>query len=189
MSQADREKWNRKYRNAEGCDQQPAPAIVAQNGYLPTTGKAIDVAGGQGNHAIWLAQQGLDITLADISSVALEQASQRASQLGVPLETCLIDLEEEPFPIGPWNLILSSLYLYRPLFSDLKAALAPGGTLIVLQPTKTNLLRHQRPPERYLLDDDELPALVNDLEILHYQQGWSATGRHDALVVAQKPAR
>ena len=114
MSQADREKWNRKYRNAEGCDQQPSPAIVAQHGYLPTTGKAIDVAGGQGNHAIWLAQQGLDVTLADISSVALEQASQRASQLGVPLETCLIDLEEEPFPIGPWNLILSSLYLYRP---------------------------------------------------------------------------
>ena len=37
-------------------------------------------------------------------------------------------------------------------------------------------------------EDDELPDLVNGLEILHYQQGWAVSGRHDALVVAQKPA-
>ena len=96
-------------------------------------------------------------------------------------------MEEEPFPTGPWDVILTHLYLHRPLLTVLKKSLAAGGILIVLQPTKNNLLRHQRPPERFLLDEDELPGLVNDLDILHYQQGWSTTGRHDALGVAQKP--
>ena len=188
MSQADRDKWNRKYQNAQVYGSQPSPLIVAQKDHLPSCGEAIDVAGGQGSHAIWLSQQGLTVTLADISDVALEQAAEQASQLKIALKTCLIDLEQEPFPIGPWDVILSNLYLHRPLFAALKTSLAPGGILIVLQPTKANLLRHQRPPERYLLEEDELPDLVNGLEILHYQQGWSVSGRHDALVVAKKPA-
>ncbi len=187
MSQADREKWNRKYQNAQEYDTQPSPLFVAELDHLPSCGEAIDVAGGQGSHAIWLAQQGLTVTLADISDVALEQAEQQARQLKISLKTCLIDLEQEPFPLGPWDVILSNLYLHRPLFTPLKESLSPGGILIVLQPTKTNLSRHQRPPERYLLEEDELPALVSGLEILHYQQGWSLSGRHDALVVAQKP--
>ena len=188
MPQADRDKWNRKYQDAQAYGSQPSPLIVAQKDHLPSCGEAIDVAGGQGSHALWLAQQGLTVTLADISDVALKQAGKQASKLKLALKTCLIDLEQEPFPIGPWDVILSNLYLHRPLFAALKTSLAPGGILIVLQPTKANLLRHQRPPERYLLEEDELPDLVNGLEILHYQQGWSVSGRHDALVVAKKPA-
>ena len=187
MPQTDREKWNRKYQNSQVYGSEPSPLIVAQKNYLPSCGKAIEVAGGQGSHAFLLAQQGLTVTLADISDVALKQAEEQSRQLGLDLKTCLVDLEEEPFPTGPWDVILTHLYLHRPLLTVLKKSLAAGGILIVLQPTKNNLLRHQRPPERFLLDEDELPGLVNDLDILHYQQGWSTTGRHDALVVAQKP--
>jgi len=187
MPQTDRDKWNRKYQDTKPYGSEPSPLIAAQKGYLPSSGNAIDVAGGQGSHAVWLAQQGLNVTLADISDVALKQAEQQACQLNLLVNTCLVDLEEEPFPPGPWDVILTHLYLHRPLFPALTDSLAAGGILIVSQPTKNNLLRHQRPPAQYLLDEGELPGLVSDLQVLHYEEGWSVTGRHDALIVAQKP--
>ncbi|MFP6620848.1 MAG: class I SAM-dependent methyltransferase [Pirellulaceae bacterium] len=186
MAISDRDKWNQKYLEATFPRQEPSPLIVAHSQYLPAPGRAIDLAGGNGNHALWLAQLGFEVTLADISQVALDQAASHARHEGLALQTCCLDLEEDPFPAGPWSLILSHLYLYRPLFPDIKNSLAPGGILICAQPTKTNLSRHARPPARYLLDDDELPELVEGLEILSYQQGWSVSGRHDAIVVARK---
>ena len=187
MPETDREKWDHKYQDLASNSSDPSPLIVAQANFLPATGQALDIAGGNGNHAIWLSQRGLQVTLADISPVALEQATQQAGQLGLTLQTCCIDFEQAPFPLGPWDLILSNLYLYRPLFSAMQAALAPGGILVCAQPTRTNLSRHARPPERYLVDEGELPKLVNDLEILHSWEGWSVTGRHESIVVARRP--
>ena len=186
MAITDRDKWDHKYLEAALSKQEPSPLIVAHSQYLPAPGKAIDLAGGNGNHALWLAQLGFEVTLADISQVALDQAASHARDESLSLQTCCLDLEEAPFPAGPWDLILSHLYLYRPLFVDIKKSLAPGGILICAQPTKTNLARHARPPARYLLEDGELPDLVKGLEILSYQQGWSVSGRHDAIVVARR---
>ena len=41
--------------------------------------------------------------------------------------------------------------------------------------------------DRFLLEDGELPQLVEDLEILHYEEGWLREDRHDAVVVARRP--
>ena len=102
------------------------------------------------------------------------------------IRTLCTDLEEKPFPAGPWDLILSCRYLQRPLFKIYPQVLAPGGTLIVIQPTKTNLERHAKPPADFLLDDGELPGLVFGLKVVHLEEGWLADGRHDAVVVARK---
>jgi tellurite methyltransferase len=101
----------------------------------------------------------------------------------VTLET---DLELEPFPAGPWDLIVSVCYLLRPLFAVYPRFLAPGGILAVVQPTKKNLERHDKPPADFLLDDGELPRLVSGLEVVHYEEGWLADGRHDAVIVARR---
>jgi ubiquinone/menaquinone biosynthesis C-methylase UbiE len=49
---------------------------------LPRRGRALDVAGGTGRHALWLARRGLDTTLADVPQVALEKAAAAASEEG-----------------------------------------------------------------------------------------------------------
>ena len=102
------------------------------------------------------------------------------------LHTLLVDLEAEPFPAGPWDLIVSFHFLWRPLFEFFATALAPGGILVYSQPTHSNLSRHEKPAARYLLEDCELPALIRDLEIVRYDEGWLAEGRHDALLVARR---
>jgi SAM-dependent methyltransferase len=211
MPDFDRNKWNAKYAAGEMASREPSAVLVGLDRLLPRTGRAIDVAGGAGRHGIWLASRGLDVTIADISPVGLAIARERAAEAGLPvrqgghlaprdglvsrsetatmgIETVEIDIQERPFPAGPWDLIVSVCYLWRPIFAAYPEALAPGGTLAVIQPTKRNLERHEKPPFDFLLDDGELPSLVRGLEIVHYEEGWLADDRHDACLVARKPA-
>lgn len=59
---------------------------------------------------------------------------------------------------------------------------------MVIHPTRTNLARHEKPPARFLLEDGELPGLIQGLRIEHYEEGWLSEGRHEAVVVARRSA-
>jgi SAM-dependent methyltransferase len=185
MSAFDQKKWDAKY-SAGDAPSQPSAVLASLAGYLPARGRALDLAGGAGRHAIWLAKRGLDATLADISPVGLDLARQRAAEEGLNLHTLQIDLEQQPLELPPLDLIVSVCYLWRPLFAELPHLLNPGGTLVVIQPTKHNLERNEKPPEPYLLEEGELLGLAAGLEILHYEEGWLADNRHDAVLVARK---
>lgn len=182
----DQQKWDAKYSSPDEVPREPSAVLCSLEGLLPKTGRALEVAGGAGRNAIWLAQQGLDVTIADVSPRGLELAEERAVGAGVRITGLRTDLEDAPFPAGPWDLILSVCYLWRPLYAVYPQVLSPGGLLVVIQPTKRNLERHAKPPAGFLLNDGELPGLVSGLEIAHYAEGWQADGRHDAVVVAKK---
>lgn len=186
MPEFDRIKWDAKYADPDFAPREPSAVLRSLAHLLSKQGRAIDVAGGAGRNAIWLAQRGLAVTIADVSAVGLAQAAARAQDVGVALNTLCTDLEERPFPAGPWDLIVSCRYLQRPLFATYPQVLAPGGTLVVIQPTKSNLERHDKPPADFLLEDGELPRLIQELSIIHLEEGWLADGRHDAVVVARK---
>lgn len=187
MSLFDQQKWNSKYQNATSVPAVPSAVLVGLADLLPRSGRAIDVAGGAGRNAIWLSQHGLDVTLADVSAVGLQLATERAKAAGISFTPLQVDLEEQPFPTGPWDLIVSVCYLQRQLFSAYPRVLAPGGLLVVIQPTVTNLEKHDKPPRPFLLEVGELPRLVPGLEIVHYKEEWLADDRHDAVVIARRP--
>ena len=86
MTKSDKEKWDRKYAKQD-LYQEVSQVVLAYQHWIPSEGKALDVAGGTGRHAIWLAQRGLDVSLVDVSSEALRQAAIRASEAGVELTT------------------------------------------------------------------------------------------------------
>jgi SAM-dependent methyltransferase len=185
MSAADREKWDARYRTQGAESSQPSPFLTSLD--LRQSGRALDVAGGAGRNAIWLAQRGLDVTLVDISREALALARAAAGEL--PLSLICADLEAEPLPAGPFDLIISFNFLRRDLFEAFPASLAPGGLLVYLQPTRSNLQRHARPPAAFLLEDGELPTLVRGLETIRYEEGWFSDGdepRHEARLVARR---
>ena len=93
----------------------------------------------------------------------------------------------DPLPAGPWDLILQFHYLNRRLFEAYGRLLAPGGRLVVIHPTMKNLERHPKPSARFLLEEGELAGLIpSGLEVLHLVEGWSAEGRHEAVLVAQR---
>lgn len=183
MSEADRQKWNTRYREQEGTGE-PSAFLRSLAERLPSTGRALDVAGGAGHEALWLARRGLDVTLADISDVALERAAEAARAAGVRLRCQRLDVEVDPLSPGPFDLVLCMNFLWRPLFAEFPKVLAPGGLLVFAQPTRSNLQRHAHPSARFLLEDGELPRLVQGLKVVSYTEGWTDEGRHEARLVA-----
>jgi SAM-dependent methyltransferase len=189
MAADDRERWNQRWRaRANAVHDEPSPWLVSLAPLLPQRGRALDVAGGAGRHAVWLARRGLDVTLVDISDEGLALAESAARAAAVPLTTVRADLDLDPdaLPPGPWDLIICFLYLDRPLLPRLAAALAPGGLFVFCQPTRRNLERHPLPRATHLVDEGEARSFAAGLDILAYEEGWSDEGRHVARLVARR---
>lgn len=100
-------------------------------------GRALDVGCGEGADAIWLAQQGWDVTAVDVSQVALDKASAHAEQSGVTITWQQIDLDGWAGEPGAFDLV-SAQFMYLPqpalteLYRALAASVAPGGTLLLV---------------------------------------------------------
>jgi len=190
MSHADRDRWDARYRARRHEPRTPdaSPWLETLAGHLPRQGRALDVAGGAGRNALWLARHGLDTTVADVSSVGLALATDRARAEGLALSALEIDLSASPFPAGPWDVIASFLFLQRTLFPAMAEALAPGGWLVFLQPTVTNLERHPKPPRRFLLEPGELAHILESLplEIVSLDESWQDGGHHEARGLARR---
>ncbi|MFQ5654179.1 MAG: class I SAM-dependent methyltransferase [Planctomycetota bacterium] len=187
MSDEERQRWDHRYREKGVWLRQPSALLSSIEGFLPSAGRALDLGGGTGRHALWLARRGFEVTLADISEVALALATEEAARAGVPIGTVCVDLDREPIPGGPWDVILCFHYLNRGLFSAFPGGLSPGGVLLFFHPTLRNLERHERPPRRHLLEEGEILGLVTGLEILLSDEGWLEEGRHETRLVARRP--
>jgi tellurite methyltransferase len=185
VASGDRERWNERHSREPA--REASRFVVGLDAVLPRRGRALDVAGGAGRHALWLARRGLEVTLADVSDVALRMASAAARREGLALATVEVDLEKAPLPAGPWDVIVCTYFLHRPLFDAFPAALAPGGWLVFAHATRTNLERNPRPGPRHLLEDGEIRTLVRRLEIVSCEEAWFEEGRHEARLVARRP--
>ena len=191
MSEGDRQKWDARHGTRGPEATAPSAFVVSLSDALPTRGRALDVAGGSGRNALWLARRGLAVTVVDVSQVGLELARAAAGAAGVDLQLVAADLDIEPLPSGPFDVIVCVDYLRRELFAAFAAALVPGGLLTFQQATRSNLQRHAHPSARFLLDDAELPSLLRglSLEIIRHEEGWlGALGaeRHEARLLARK---
>lgn len=182
-------RWNARHAAAVGAARAPAALVTECAQLLPTTGRGVDVAGGRGRHALWMARRGLDTTLVDVSTVALDIAAAAATAQGLSLRTEQRDLERSGPPPTVFDFILVVDYLHRPLLGPLAEALRPGGVLMVVHPTMANLRRHPHPSARFLLHEGELGTLLakTGLRVLQYDEGLRADGRHVARIVASRP--
>jgi len=131
MAIEDRERWNARYGD-EGAPAAPRAFLAGLDDVLPRSGRALDVAGGAGVNAVWLARRGLEVTIVDVSDVALRLAADAASEAGVPLAALRMDLEAEPLPEGPWDVIVCTYFLHRPLFDAFAGLLGVGGGTVLV---------------------------------------------------------
>jgi len=139
----DARSWDERYAASELVwSAGPNVFVVEQVGDL-APGRAIDLAGGEGRNALWLAEQGWDAELVEFSAVALEKAAAIAHHRGLALRTTLADVTAAP-ALDPAELVLVC-YLQltsEPLAAALRHAatlVAPGGTLLVIAHERDNL--------------------------------------------------
>jgi len=140
----DRNDWNERYRTAELVWTAEANRfLVAEVSGLPP-GRVLDVAAGEGRNAVWLAEQGWAATAVDYSDVAMAKARELAALRGVAIETAVGDATE-PLPGGSTFdlVVVAYLQLAEPQRSaalrNAAAAVAPGGTLLVISHDESNL--------------------------------------------------
>ncbi len=189
MSKADLDRWEARYARP-GPAQAVDPFLIEIGSELPCCGRALDVAGGAGRHALFLAGRGFDVTLVDISPSGLDLAIRRARDAGVNLKAQALDLDKEVLPEGPFDLVLCTSYLpSRRLWRQMAERIGPLGRLVYVQPTTVNLERHAHPGKRVLLEPGALKSIVASLglEPLRLEEGWDRTGRHTARLLASSP--
>ncbi|MDN5745215.1 MAG: class I SAM-dependent methyltransferase, partial [Nocardioidaceae bacterium] len=134
------ESWNERYRDSDRVwSGRPNRRLVEQVADL-SVGRALDVACGEGGDAIWLAQQGWQVTAVDVSEVALDKLARHAAQAGFEdrVRIGLYDALADSRPAGPHQFDLVTVsFLHVPIpdfvkiYRGIAEAVAPGGRLLV----------------------------------------------------------
>jgi SAM-dependent methyltransferase len=98
-------------------------------------GKALDIGMGEGRNAIYLAQQGWQVTGLDLSEVGVRMANARARELSVTIDARIQDIDKFEMGTAQWDLVC---LLYFPIPESLRhlhdriaKALKPGGNVII----------------------------------------------------------
>jgi SAM-dependent methyltransferase len=95
--------WNDRYRSGQTPwdTGQPSSELARVVAEAPIShGRALELGCGTGANAVWLAQQGFDVTAIDGSTLAIERATQRAKAAGVVVRFLVADVLAPPRDIG-----------------------------------------------------------------------------------------
>ncbi|MDQ1702185.1 MAG: hypothetical protein QOF57_1437 [Frankiaceae bacterium] len=128
--------WEERYRSRPQNWSGNVNAVLLAEAAGLRAGTALDAGAGEGADACWLAERGWRVTGLDISTTALERAAALAEGRGLDITWRHVDLSVDPAP-ATYDLVTAH-YLHMPaeprrrVFAHLAAAVAPGGTLLIV---------------------------------------------------------
>lgn len=85
--------WDARYSGDQVWSGNPNGTLVEEVRTLPV-GSALDIGAGEGGDALWLAQQGWDVTATDISAEALEKIRAQAHAQGLAVSLLRADAND-----------------------------------------------------------------------------------------------
>jgi SAM-dependent methyltransferase len=141
-------------------------------------GHVLDVACGSGRHSHWLAQKGFHVTGVDRDAQALTTAQALWPADATPTEQWLLaDIENQPWPLGgqTFDALVTTHYLWRPLWPSLLAALAPGGVYIHETFAHGNATVGKPSRPDFLLQPGELLTACAGLRVVAFEDGFCTT--------------
>ncbi|MDE1971822.1 MAG: class I SAM-dependent methyltransferase [Hyphomicrobiales bacterium] len=131
------ERWETRYRPPDYLfGKEPNAFLKSQASRLRPGQKALSVADGEGRNGVWLAEQGLDVLTVDFSDTALAKARALARERRVTIATEVADLTSWRWPRAAFDVIVAIFIHFEgaerdTFFANLKAALKPGGLLLM----------------------------------------------------------
>lgn len=139
MNSAEYARWEARFAKSAEYEFGKAPNdfLVRCKPLLPTSGKALAVADGEGRNGVWLAEQGLDVTSTDFSPAAQHKARALARERGVSVTLEQADMHAWSYPEAAFDVVIEiftqvSTPAERPLkWAGMRRALKPGGLLII----------------------------------------------------------
>ena len=174
--------WDERYRS-EGVKHSTATPLLVEIASKLKPGKALDLACGTGRNAVWLDENGWQVTAVDGSASAIEILHRQCPAV----DARVADLEKHEFPIEPasWDLIVVAYYLQRDLFEPVKLGLKSGGVALVI----VHMVELGYEQSRFSVQPGELAKYFDGWEILHSYEGKPRDPEHKravAEIVARK---
>ncbi|WP_449394996.1 SAM-dependent methyltransferase [Devosia riboflavina] len=130
--------WDDRYSRDEYVfGEAPNAFLAAQAHLLPTAGRALAIADGEGRNGVWLAEQGLDVLSIDASPVGLDKAKKLAAKREVKLATKLLDISDYDWPTERFDVVAGIFFQFAgpelrdTIFAGMVETLKPGGLLIL----------------------------------------------------------
>jgi SAM-dependent methyltransferase len=185
------ERWNRILTAEQPRFNTNPNAFMVEMVKGRTPGKALDVGMGQGRNALWLAQQGWDVTGFDPAERAVALARANAAKLGVKLTAEIKSYEEFDFGRDRWDLVLLSYVGGREMNELVTRSLRPGG-IVILEAFHRDAAKATPIGPAVVFDTAEVPSLFRSLRVVRYEEPLASTdfGQMRARVVrycAEKP--
>ncbi|MFG5776852.1 class I SAM-dependent methyltransferase [Comamonas sp. J-3] len=153
---------------ASALRMQASPWITRFAPLLPANSRVLDVACGSGRHARYLQSLGLQVTGVDRDRTAIEDL--QASLSG---QWLLADIENAPWPLPgqQFDAVVVTHYLWRPLWPQILASVAPGG-LLLYETFATGNEAYGKPSRPdFLLQPGELLRVCAHWHTIAFEQG------------------
>ena len=173
-SESVKARWDERYdRKMYIYGKEPAAFLKHKIGGLKK-GKALVLAMGEGRNAVYLAQNGFDVTGVDISDIAIEKCNKLAEERNTTVNAVVADLTNYDMGEAQFDLV-TKFYYYEPsIFPRIIDTLKPGGMFILEQFSIDHLKYREtsrfgpRNPG-YLIKPNELLDHFKSLRILYYE--------------------
>jgi SAM-dependent methyltransferase len=148
------------------ADSTPSDWVLRWAGLVSPGSVVLDLAGGMGRHSRFFAQRGCQVTLVDISPIAVATADNMKGVTALQA-----DLENAPWPFAPaqFDAIVVTNYLWRALFSQILGTLKPGGILIYETFARGQETIGRPSRAEFLLERGELLRVCDAMQIIAYE--------------------
>jgi len=164
-------------------------------------GTLLDVASGFGQHAIFFAGCGFDVTALDIDALSLRDIDTISEEKGLEIKTMQGDVKHLDQLTGTWDIIVCTFVLHflnddeiEKAIKDIKALTNPGGLNVISAHTIENDPDESKP---HMFKPGELKDRYSDWGIKYEWQGLGnsyksiKTGemiqRYRADIIVEKP--
>ncbi|WP_350558321.1 class I SAM-dependent methyltransferase [Psychrobacter sp. CAL346-MNA-CIBAN-0220] len=187
--------WDQRYNEAGFAYGTEANDFLKETFHkIPAGGRVLCLAEGEGRNAVFLAQNGYQVTAMDLSKVGLNKALKLASDKGVTISTQVADLADYALGEQQWDGIVS-IWAHMPeaiqqrVHAQVAPALKQGGVFILEAYTyqQTTMTGVGGPPatqkDRFVSLEDLQSELVELEEVIgiEKQRTVSEGTRHQGL--------
>ncbi|OZM56925.1 SAM-dependent methyltransferase [Lottiidibacillus patelloidae] len=171
--------WHERFKDENYIyGTEPNVFIADMHKKLQLSGNALAIAEGEGRNAVFLAEQGMNVTTWDYAQSGLEKTKKLAAKKGVTINTKLIDLSEANWEKEQWDEIICVFghfpeNLRKKTLNGVKEAVKPGGYFITEVYSQYQIPYKSGGPkdEGLLYKPEEFLQTFSDWKIVHFFMG------------------
>lgn len=171
--------WDTRFRTENYVyGKEPNVFLTEFQKKIKVSGDALAIAEGEGRNAVYLAEQGMNVTAWDYAESGLVKTKQLADERGVVVSTELIDLNEANWDNAKWDEIVCIFghfpaELRQKTLRGVKEAVKPGGYFLTEVYSHNQLPYGSGGPQNldFLYKPEEILETFADWRMVHFFLG------------------